>query len=445
MGSRVLHRVLGLDNFEAVKAKGSYIFASTGEKLLDACGGAAVVSIGHCDQRVIDALLDQMTTVNYCHSGMWKNQPSEQLAKILCESAGMDLCLFANGGTEAVESALKLARQHFVESSQPERVHFIGRHQSYHGNSIGCLAAGGHTARRGPFIPLLPHTSFHKVSPCNAYRYKHDQESDQAYVSRLKQELEDKFNELGGETVAAFIAEPVVGATTGCVPAVPGYFKAMREVCDKFGALMIFDEVMCGMGRTGRMHAWEWEDIHPDIQVIAKGLSGGYAPCSAVLASARVIEPLKRGTSSFNNGFTYQNWAVGARAALEVVRIIEKDNLLENCLEMGRLLEARLKERIGDHRMVGNLRGRGLFWGVEFVSDRGTKEPFDPSLDVGNRVFEEVCKRKVVVYPGKGTADGVRGDHILIAPPYIITVEEIDLITGALKDGIDAVAKDLGL
>ena len=287
--------------------------------------------------------------------------------------------------------------------------------------------------RRALYEPILS-PAFSLVSPCFAYRFKRDGETDAQYLDRLADELEAEFQRLGSDTVIAFIAEPVVGATTGCVAALPGYFQRVREICDRHGALLILDEVMCGMGRTGTMHAWEQEGIAPDIQVVAKGLGGGYQPIGGMLIAGRIVSALGAGSGGFMHGQTYQAHPVACAAALEVQRIIREDHLVANVHAMGARLEAALSERFGNHRHVGDMRGRGLFWAMEFVTDRASKQVFDPALKMNERVKREAMARGVATYPMGGTIDGKLGDHVIVAPPYIVTAPDIDTIVERLGE-----------
>nr|KMM72301.1 acetylornithine aminotransferase [Coccidioides posadasii RMSCC 3488] len=343
----------------------------------------------------------------------------------------MSRLFVVSSGSEAMEAAMKLSRQYFLElpTPEPKRTRFIARQHSFHGVTLGSLSMGGHVFRRELFEPLLLPNISH-VSPCNAYRGKRDGESDADYVGRLAAELDAEFQRVGPETVCAFVAEPVVGAALGCVPSVPGYFAAMKAVCDRYGALLIMDEVMSGMGRSGTLHAWEQEGVAPDIQTIGKGLGGGYAPVSGVLIGNKVAEVMDKGTGAFRHGQTYQGHPIGCAAALAVQKVIKEQNLLQNVREMGALLESKLREYIGDHPNVGNIRGKGLFWGIEFVKDKATKEPFDPKLAVGARVQNTALtpKYSFSIYAGGGTMDGKRGDHVLLAPAYNITANEVDMI-----------------
>ncbi|MGA3398660.1 MAG: aspartate aminotransferase family protein [Acetobacteraceae bacterium] len=436
--SRVLHRSGAIPPV-AVTGEGIYLHLADGRRIIDASGGAAVACLGHGNRRISDAIGRQAATMAYAHTGTFSSQPAEDLADIVLdgEPGGLSHAYFCSSGSEGTEASLKLARQYFVEIGQQQRVHFIARRQGYHGNTLGALAAGGNMMRRAIYEPILS-PAFSLVSPCFAYRFKCDDESDAQYVDRLADELEAEFQRLGPDTVAAVLAETVVGATTGCVTALPGYFQRVRAICDRHGALLILDEVMCGMGRTGTMHAWEQEGITPDLQVVAKGLGGGYQPIGGVLIGRRIVDAIAQGSGSFMHGHTYQAHPVACAAALEVQRIIRGDNLLENIRAMGARLETALTERFGNHRHVGDIRGRGLFWALEFVTDRGTKKEFDPALKLNERVKREALTRGLAIYPMGGTIDGRRGDHVLIAPPYIATPADIDTIVDQLGDAVDA-------
>ncbi len=436
--TRVLHRSGAIPPI-AVSGEGIYLHTADGGKIIDGSGGAAVACLGHGNKRVAEAIGRQAATMAYAHTGTFSNQPAEDLADILLsgEPGGLTRAWFCSSGSEGNEAAIKLARQYFLEIGQPQRVRTIARRQSYHGTTLGALAAGGNMMRREYYEPILSQ-AHSLVSPCFAYRFQNDGETDAQYVDRLAAELEAEFQRLGPDTVIGFLAEPVVGATTGCVTALPGYFKRMREVCDRHGALLILDEVMCGMGRTGTMHAWEQEGVTPDIQVIAKGLGGGYQPIGGILIADRVVQALHNGTGGFLHGQTYQAHPVACAAALEVQRIIREEHLVDNVAAMGKRLETALIERFGNHRHVGDIRGRGLFWALEFVTDRAGKQVFDPVLKLNERVKREAFNRGLATYPMGGTIDGKRGDHIIVAPPYIVTPADIDTIVDRLGDAVDA-------
>jgi adenosylmethionine-8-amino-7-oxononanoate aminotransferase len=436
--THVLHRTIGHDYPTAVSGKGLIIRDRTGKEYIDASGGAAVSCVGHSHPDVLAAMRAQIDTLEYAHTSFFTTQVAEELADDLVAHApaGLGHVFYVSGGSEAIEAALKLARQYFVEIGQPQRRHLIARRQSYHGITAGALAVGGRAWQRKAFAPLLIET--HHVSPVYEYREKHSGETPEAYGERLARELEDKINELGGANVIAFIAEPVVGATMGAVPAVPGYFKRVREICDRHGILLILDEVMCGMGRTGTLHACEQDGVSPDLMAIAKGLGGGYAPIGALLLQDKIFKARADGSGSFQHSHTYTGHPLACAAALAVQRVIRRDNLLVNVREQGARLSRRLNERFGNHPFVGDVRGRGLFQGIEIVADRSTKEPFDPAKKIHARIKKEAMARGLMVYPMGGTVDSVRGDHVLLAPPFILDAAAVDTIVERLGEAIDA-------
>jgi adenosylmethionine-8-amino-7-oxononanoate aminotransferase len=442
--SRVLHRSLRETPPKAIGGEGVYLFAEDGRRVIDASGGAAVSCLGHQHPRVIAAMAKQASTLAYAHTAFFSSEPAEALADTLVghEPGGLAYAYFVSGGSEAIEASIKLARQYFIERGEPQRQHFIARRQSYHGNTLGALAAGGNAWRRAPYAPLLS-DAFSHVTPAFAYHEKHERESDAQFVARLAAELEAEFQRLGPDTVAAFLAEPVVGATAGAVTAPDGYFRAVRQICDRYGALLILDEVMCGMGRTGTMHAWEHEGVAPDIQAIAKGLGGGYQPIGAMLASGKIIDTIRAGSGAFQHGHTYLAHPLACAAALAVQDVIREDGLLERVRERGRQLEQRLTERFGNHRHIGDIRGRGLFWAIELVADRASRTSFDPALKLNQKIKADAFANGLGCYPGGGTVDGVRGDHVLLAPPYIVSAEEIDLIVEKLGTAVDNVLRSI--
>ncbi len=441
--SRVLHRSGAVPPM-AVGGEGIRLRLADGREIIDASGGAAVACLGHGNRRIAEAIGRQAASMAYAHTGSFISQPAEQLADMILEGSpgGLTHAYFCSSGSEGTEAALKIARQYFVEIGQPQRTRFIARRQGYHGNTLGALAAGGNMMRRKLYEPLLSE-AFSLVSPCFAYRFKRDDETEAQYVDRLADELEGEFQRLGPDQVVAFVAETVVGATTGCATALPAYFKRVREICDRHGALLILDEVMCGMGRTGTTHAWEQEGVAPDVQVIAKGLGAGYQPIGGILIGGRIVEAINAGSGGFMHGHTYQAHPVACAGALEVQRIIRDENLLENVRAMGRHLETALVERFGNHRHVGDIRGRGLFWALEFVRDRTSKQVFDPALKLNERVKQAAVRSGVAIYPMGGTIDGRQGDHVIVAPPYIATASEIDEIVERLGAGVDEALRDL--
>ncbi|HPE79073.1 MAG TPA: aspartate aminotransferase family protein [Gammaproteobacteria bacterium] len=435
----VFHRHTRSDLPVAVKGDGIYVVDSNGRRYLDASGGAAVSCLGHSHPAVIAAIKQQLDKIAYAHTGFFTNEPLEDLADVLIEKApaGLDRVYFVSGGSEAVEAGLKLARQYAVERGQPQRCHVIARRQSYHGNTLGALAAGGNEWRRQQFRPLLIET--HHIAPCYAYRDQRPDESLEAYGLRVANELEAKIEELGGESVLAFVAEPVVGATAGAVPPVPGYFRRIREICDRHGVLLMLDEVMCGMGRTGTLYACEQDGIAPDLLTVAKGLGGGYQPIGALLVSGEIFTTIRDGSGFFQHGHTYMGHPTACAAALAVQQVIRDDQLLDNVQNMGERLDAALHARLGDHPHVGDIRGRGLFRGIEIVANRDTREPFSPAQKIHAKIKQEAMARGLMCYPMGGTIDGARGDHVLLAPPFIIDATQIDQVVELLAQTFDVV------
>ncbi|MBP0595075.1 aspartate aminotransferase family protein [Paraburkholderia sp. LEh10] len=434
----VFHRMPKQTLPVAVKGEGIEIIDSTGKRYIDASGGAAVSCLGHSNQRVIDAIKRQAQELPYAHTSFFTTQPAEELASYLVEHAprGLGHVYFVSGGSEAIEAALKLARQYFVEVGEPQRRHIIARRQSYHGNTLGALAIGGNAWRREPFLPLL--IDAHHVSPCYAYREQRADETQEQFAQRLADELEQKILELGPDTVAAFVAETVVGATAGAVPPVREYFRKIRAVCDRYGVLLILDEIMSGMGRTGYLFACEEDGIAPDLLTIAKGLGAGYQPIGATLVSDRIYQAITGGSGFFQHGHTYIGHATACAAALEVQRVIADEHLLDNVKARGEQLRALLREHYAQHPHIGDVRGRGLFVGVELVKDRATKTPFDAKLKLHAAIKREAFQRGLMVYPMGGTVDGKIGDHVLLAPPFICTPRDIEQIVSRLTDATQA-------
>jgi adenosylmethionine-8-amino-7-oxononanoate aminotransferase len=436
--THILHRQTEHTYPVAVSGRGVTLRDADGKEYIDASCGAAVSCLGHGHPDVIAAMHAQLDALAYAHSSFFTSQVAEELADDLVAHAppGLDHVFYVSGGSEAVEAALKLARQYFVERDEPQRSHLIARRQSYHGITLGALAIGGRELQRRAFAPLLIET--HHVSPVYEYRERRAGETPEAYGVRLAQELENTIDELGGGNVIAFIAEPLVGATLGAVPAVPGYFKRVRELCDRHGILLILDEVMCGMGRTGTLYACEQEGVSPDLVCIAKGLGGGYAPIGALLLRGAIFNTIAKGSGAFLHSHTYMGHPLACSAALAVQRVIRRDDLLANVRKQGAYLSRRLKERFGNHPFVGDVRGRGLFQGLELVSDRDAKTPFDPALKVYARVKHEAMARGLMVYPTSGAADGSSGDNVLLAPPFIVDAATVDTIVERLGEAVDA-------
>ena len=423
----------------AVGGEGCYLIDRAGKRYLDGSGGAAVSCLGHGDKEVIDAIKAQLDRIAFAHTGFLTSEPAEALADLLAANApeGIERVYFVSGGSEATEAAIKLARQYYVEKGEPQRGRLIARKQSYHGNTIGALSAGGNEWRRSQFGPLLLDVSH--IDPCYEYRLRQEGESLEEYGLRAANALEAEILRVGPETVMAFMAEPVVGATAGALAPAPGYFKRIREICDKYGVLLILDEVMCGMGRTGSLFACEQDGVAPDIICIAKGLGAGYQPIGAMLCSGEIYAAIEGGTGFFQHGHTYIGHPTAAAAGLAVVNALLGRGLIPRVVEQGEKLHQKLTERFGQHPNIGDLRGRGLFRGIEIVADRETKAPFDPARGVAAKIKKAAFEAGLICYPMSGTIDGRSGDHILLAPPFIIEDAQLDELTDKLDAAIGAV------
>ena len=427
----------------AVQGDGVYIIDRTGKRYLDASGGAAVSCLGHSDAKVIKAIRKQVKRLEFAHTGFFNSIPAEALAELLIKEApgALDRVYLVSGGSEAVEAAIKLARQYFIEIGQPDRHRVIARRQSYHGNTLGALAAGGNLWRREPFSPLMIETTH--ISPCYSYRDQRNDETEFDYGQRVANELETEIQRLGAEQVMAFIAEPVVGATLGAVPAVAGYYKRIREICDHYGVLLILDEVMCGMGRTGSLYACDQDGIAPDIMTIAKGLGAGYQPIGAMLCTDTIYNAIAQGSGFFQHGHTYLGHPVACAAAHAVVKKVMDKRLLDRVLTQGVLLQKALQDKFGEHPNIGDIRGRGLFLGLEFVRERDSKAPFPPQLGFNKKFKLTALDAGLVCYPMGGTIDGQQGDHVLLAPPFIIDNNHIDEIVTKLDQALKSTLRTL--
>ncbi|MDB2618301.1 aspartate aminotransferase family protein [Alphaproteobacteria bacterium] len=430
------------ENYElpvSAYGEGCYIFDVNGKKYLDGSCGAAVSCLGHSDNSVKEAIIKQTEKLAFAHTSFFTSEPAEKLAQILSQNSPkeLDKVYFVSSGSEAVEASLKLAKQYFNEIGKPEKYKVISRRQSYHGNTLGALAAGGNVWRRSFFEDLLTETSL--ISPCYQYRHQKPEESSIDYGLRVANELENEIIKLGPDNVMAFIAETVVGATAGALTPVEGYFKRIREICNQYDVLLILDEVMCGMGRTGSLFACDEEEIIPDIITIAKGLGAGYQPIGAMLCQNFIYEAIAKGTGFFQHGHTYLGHPVACAGSLAVLNKLINENFPEQVNEKGKTLQKKLETMIGQHEFVGDIRGRGLFRGIEIVKDRDTKDPFEKNLNIAGKIKKEALDMGLICYPMQGTVNGILGDHILIAPPFIINENEMDELCEKLKKTIDNV------
>jgi len=441
--SNVFPRHSSYDLPNAVGGDGCYIIDEKGKRYLDASGGAAVSCLGHSDKTIQKAIIEQTEKLAFAHTSFFTSEPAELLANLLAKHSpeGLDKVYFVSSGSEAVEASLKLARQYFVEIGKPEKHKVISRKQSYHGNTLGALAAGGNIWRRSFFEKLLVETSL--ISPCYPYRHQTQDETELEYGLRVANELEEEIINLGSENVMAFIAETVVGATAGALTPVSGYFKRVREICDKYDVLLILDEVMCGMGRTGSLFACDDEDVVPDILTVAKGLGAGYQPIGAMICQNFIYDAIANGSGFFQHGHTYLGHPVACAASLSVLNKLVTENFSSQVKEKGQYLQKNLELHLGQNQFGGDIRGRGLFRGIEIVKDRSTKEPFQKKLNIAGKIKKQALDIGLICYPMQGTVDGSKGDHILIAPPFIINESEINEISTKLKSTIDLVCNQV--
>jgi adenosylmethionine-8-amino-7-oxononanoate aminotransferase len=423
----------------AVAGDGCYLIDADGNRYFDGSGGAAVSCLGHSNARVTDAVKQQMDKIAFAHSGFFSSDPAEDLADQLIEHApgALDRVYFVSGGSEAVEAAIKLARQYHIENGEPQRRHLIARRQSYHGNTLGALAAGGNAWRRQQFDPLL--IDIGHISPCFEYAEREDGETVFDYGQRVANELEEEILRRGPDSVMAFLAEPVVGATLGAVPAVEGYLKRVREICDQYGVLLILDEVMCGMGRTGHLFACDHDQVAPDILCIAKGLGAGYQPIGAMLCTDKIYDAISDGTGFFQHGHTYMGHPVAAAAGGAVITEMLENNLMAQVKARGAFLDQTLRAAFADHPHVGDIRGRGLFRGIELVADREAKTPFDPKHGLAGKLKKAAFANGLICYPMPGTRDGKHGDHVLLAPPFIASEAELGDAVDRLSNALETV------
>jgi len=420
---------------KVVGGEGCYLIDSQGNKYLDGSGGAAVSCLGHQHPEVIESIKRQAQEISYAHTSFFTNEPMEKLAQFLIkENPDFSHVYFVSGGSEAVETAVKLARQYVVEIGKSSKYKVIARRQSYHGNTLGALSAGGNLWRRKMFDALM--TEGNHISPCYAYRDQKEHESEEAYGLRVARELEEKILDLGADHVLAFIAEPVVGATMGCVPAVKGYFNEIHRICKKYDVLLILDEVMCGMGRTGTLFAYEQEGITADLVTLAKGLGGGYQPIGAVMVSEKIYSAIASGTGFFQHGHTYMGHTLACAAALTVQEIIKRDHLLEKVIQNSQHFTLSLHHYLKENPFVGNIRGKGFFMGIELVENIQNKAPFPPERMIHQDIKKQALKEGLMCYPMGGTIDGNKGNHILLAPPFIASLSQLEEISEKLGRAI---------
>ncbi len=441
--SQVFHRSLQSNYPTAVAGEGVYLIDSQNKRYIDACGGAAVSCLGYSYEPLKAAIKRQLDTLPFVHSSFFTTEVLETAAaEIVADTNGnMARVYFVSGGSEAIEAAIKMARQYFVDQGQTDKRYFIARKQSYHGNTLGALSLSGNEARKAPYKDIL--IDANHIAACYEYRERQDGESLEDYALRAANELETEILRLGADNVAAFVAETVVGATAGCVPPAPGYFKRIREICNQYNVLLILDEVMCGMGRTGTLHAYEQDGIVPDIQAVAKGIAAGYQPLGAVLMRQSIVDAITNGAGFFQHGHTYISHATAVAAGLATQRILKADNLLANIIKQGDYLNQLLHEQLGQHprigQFIGDIRGRGLFRGIEIVADKASKQAHDPNLPLAAGIRQTAMDNGLMCYPLTGTIDGIHGNHILLAPAYIIQAHEIEEIVDKLTASIDSV------
>lgn len=442
--TRVIHRDLNRAYPTLVRGEGVYLFDSEGKRYIDASGGsAAVTAIGHGVPEVVSVLAEQAGRLAYAPTHAFTTDAVEECARLIIEEfapEGFGKVWFVSGGSEATENAVKMALQYHRERGDGSRHLVIGRRQSFHGATIAALGFGGNAGRRRPFAAILPPAEH--IAPCHPYRCRANGACPPCDLS-CADDLELTIRQVGAENVAAFIAEPVVGATLGAAPASEGYFQRIREICDRYGVLFIADEVMTGFGRTGKAWGLDHWGVIPDLIACAKGISGGYAPLGAVLAKPEFVGEIRSRSGSFVIGHTASGNPLSCAVGAAVLRYIRGHGLIENAEAVGGYFKARLLELAERHAMIGDVRGLGLLLGVELVRGRESKEPFPPAWGVGKRVGAATLERGLVSYPGAGTADGVAGDHLLYAPPLVITREQVDEVVGILDESLGAVEMDL--
>jgi len=421
----------------AVRGEGCWIIDEKGRRFLDASGQAAVVSIGHGVQEIGRAMAEQSSQIAFAHTSQFHTAPAEKLAARLLALAPANFrkggrVYFMSGGSEATETAIKLVRQYYLETGQKNRYRVLSRRQSYHGSTLGAMSVSGNVARRAPYEPLIP--DWGHIAPCFCYHCPFEKTFPQCELA-CADDLQTHLDGSKKDDAAAFIFEPVVGATLGAAVPPDGYVSRIAEICRKNGILLIADEVMTGMGRTGKPFAVQHWGVEPDLILVGKGVASGYAPLGAVLVSARVVEAFERGSGAFMHGFTYQAHPVSTAAGNAVFDYLESQKLFDRLIPAGKNLRDALTS-IQSHRHVGDVRGLGLLLGVEFVKDKATREPFPKSDNIAEKIRQACLEENVLTYPTQGCVDGLRGDHILLAPPFTISPEESALIPRALQSAL---------
>jgi len=438
MTSKVFHRKSNVLLPKVVEARGAWCVDASGKWYLDGgSSGAGLTCLGHGHPAVMEAVQDQLRKISFMHGALFTSDPLEELAQELIDHApaGLDRAFFTSGGSEAIEAALMMTRQYAVESGQDGRRTIISRRNSFHGATVMTLAVGDAGNRKRPFVP--PSLETPKIAPTYAYRDKRDDESLEAYGARIADELEQAILREAPGAVLAFIAETVVGSSSGALTPPPGYLVRIRDICNRHGVLLILDEVYCGLGRTGHLHACQADGVVPDILVVAKGLAAGYAPIGAVLVGEALHDAIAGGSGSFKGGFTHSGHILSCAAALAVQRTVRREGLLQNVVKQAQRLEARLAERFAQHPNIGEIRGRGLMRGLEIVADRISKKPFDATEKISSRLSQACMEQGLLCNVASGTIDGTRGEHVLLAPPFIVSDEEIDELTARLAAALD--------
>ncbi|HEX3544487.1 MAG TPA: aspartate aminotransferase family protein [Candidatus Acidoferrum sp.] len=436
-GSSIFPRNFRKDYPVAVRGEGCWIISSDGRRFLDAAGQAAVVNIGHGVAEIGRAMAEQSSQIAFAHTSQFHNAPAEKLAARLLQFAPPNFqnggrVYFTSGGSEATETAIKLARQYHLECGQPQRYGVISRRQSYHGSTLGAMSVSGNVARRSPYQPLL--AEWGHVADCFAYHHAGNL-NDEDYGLACANDLDKFLRGPNGNCSVAFIFEPVAGATLGAAVPNAGYVERIAEICRENKILLIADEIMSGMGRTANPFAIQHWHVEPDMILVGKGIASGYAPLGAVLVSARIVDVFERGSGIFRHGFTYQAHPVCTAGGNAVLDYLEANELFERVGPISRTLRADL-EPLQDHPNVGDIRGMGLLIGIEFVKDKASREPFPPSENIAERIRQVALEENVLTYPTQGCVDGLRGDHILLAPPFILKAEESALMARAIKSSL---------